>query len=288
MKRAVWVIALLLLAGGGAFYFFSDRGGSLWNLMQRREDSVIVENVKSAFGLSKRLSAYEIKVAARDGVVTLTGQVPSEIEKELAASVAKDTRGVKQVDNQIQIEPGLKPAEESIRESARVADLEIRADLQERLAASPELKGKEIQLSVQDRVVTLSGQVETLQQRMGAEQLARAVSNVASVVNNLTVTHPDAALTEVPGVTESEARDQELAQQVSFALFKERDNFASVGAIKVEARNGNVTLSGSVVSRAERALAERIAREVKGVNRINNTLTVAPAKGLVSAQPLSQ
>lgn len=256
--------------------------------MQRREDSVIVENVKSAFGLSKRLSAYEIKVAARDGVVTLTGQVPSEIEKELAASVAKDTRGVKQVDNQIQIEPGLKPAEESIRESARVADLEIRADLQERLAASPELKGKEIQLSVQDRVVTLSGQVETLQQRMGAEQLARAVSNVASVVNNLTVTHPDAALTEVPGVTESEARDQELAQQVSFALFKERDNFASVGAIKVEARNGNVTLSGSVVSRAERALAERIAREVKGVNRINNTLTVAPAKGLVSAQPLSQ
>ncbi len=282
MKRAVWVIALLLLAGAGAFYLFGDRGDSLWNLMQRREDGLIVENVKSAFGLSKRLSAYEIQVAARDGVVTLTGQVPSEIEKELAASVAKDTKGVKQVDNQIQIEPGLKPAEESIRESARVADLEIRADLRERLAASPELKDKEIQLSVQDRVVTLSGQVETPQQKIGAEQLARAISNVASVVNNLIVTNPDATRTEVPGVSESEARDRELAQQVSFALFKERDNFANVGAIKVEARNGNVTLSGSVVSRAERALAERITREVKGVNKINNALTVTPAIGPAS------
>jgi osmotically-inducible protein OsmY len=166
----------------------------------------------------------------------------------------------------------MKPSETSLREGARIADLEIRADLQERLAASPELKGKEIQVSVQDRVVTLAGQVETPAQKTGAEQLARSISNVANVINNLSVGNPNAPLTEVPGMP---TKDGELARQVSFALFNERENFVNPGAIKVESRDGRVTLSGSVASRAERALAERVARDVKEAQSINNQLTVS-------------
>jgi hypothetical protein len=45
--------------------------------------------------------------------------------------------------------------------------------------------------------------------------------------------------------------------------------------IKVESRNRAITLSGKVSSRAERALAERVARGVKGVRVVSNRLTVS-------------
>ncbi len=40
-------------------------------------------------------------VKTRNGVVTLTGRAPSEVEQYLAESVAKDTMGVKRVNNQL-------------------------------------------------------------------------------------------------------------------------------------------------------------------------------------------
>jgi hyperosmotically inducible protein len=238
-------------------------------------DAGITAQVKAAFALSKRISAYEIGVETKNGVVTLTGQAPSEVDRQMAGDVAKDTTGVKQVDNQIRVEPGLKPSDASLRENARVTDLEIHANLRERLAASEYLSGNEINVSVKDRVVTLAGRTQTQQQKTGVEQLARSLSNVADVVNQLTVTNPGAAQAETPGVSERESKDKELANQVLFALFNERDNFTNLGTIKVESRNGAVTLSGAVPSRAERALAERVARGVKGVSSVSNRLSVS-------------
>jgi osmotically-inducible protein OsmY len=235
-------------------------------------DAGITAQVKAAFALSKRISAYEIGVETKGGVVTLTGQAPSEVDRELAGDVAKDTTGVKQVDNQIRVEPGLKPSDASLRENARVTDLEIHANLRERLAASEFLSGNEINVSVKDRVVTLAGRTQTPQQKTGVEQLARSIPNVANVVNQLTVMNPGAAQSET---SERESKDKELANQVLFSLFNERDSFTNLGTIKVESRNGAVTLSGAVYSRAERALAERVARGVKGVSSVSNRLTVS-------------
>src|SRR4030095_10856743 len=234
-------------------------------------DAGITAQVKAAFALSKRISAYEVGVETKSGVVTLTGQAPSEIDRELAGNVARDTTGVKQGDNQIRVEPGLKPSDASLRESARVTDLEIHAYLRERLAASEFLSGNEINVSVKDRVVTLTGRTQTPQQKTGVEQLARSIPNVANVVNQLSVANPGAQ----SETSERESKDKELANQVLFALFNERDNFTNLGTIKVDSRNGAVNLSGAVSSRAERALAERVARGVKGVSSVSNRLTVS-------------
>jgi osmotically-inducible protein OsmY len=242
------------------------------NVIRDVSDAGITAQVKAAFALSKRISAYEIGVKTKDGVVTLTGQSPSEVGRELAGNVARDTTGVKQVDNQLRVEPGLKPSDASLRESSRVTDLEIHANLRERLAAGEFLSGNEINVSVKDRVVTLTGRTQTPRQKTDVEQLARSIPNVADVVNQLTVTNPGAAQSET---SEREGKDKELANQVLFALFNERDNFTNPGTIKVESRNGAVTLSGAVPSRAERALAERVARGVKGVSSVSNRLSVS-------------
>ena len=270
------LIAILALVVLGVIFVYGWRWqinvpDSARDVIRDVSDAGITAQVKAAFALSKRISAYDIGVKTKDGVVTLTGQSPSEIDRELAGNVARDTTGVKQVDNQIRVEPGLKPSDASLRESSRVTDLEIHANLRERLAASEFLSGNEINVSVKDRVVTLTGRTQTPRQKAGVEQLARSIPNVANVVNQLSVANPGAQ----SEMSERESKDKELANQVLFALFNERDNFTNLGTIKVESRNGAVTLSGAVPSRAERALAERVARGVKGVSSVSNRLSVS-------------
>jgi osmotically-inducible protein OsmY len=274
--RGAILIAILALVVLGAIFVYGWRWqitvpNSAREVIRDVSDAGITAQVKAAFALSKRISAYEIGVETKGGVVTLTGQAPSEIDRELAGNVARDTTGVKQVDNQIRVEPGLKPSDASLRESARVTDLEIHAYLRERLAASEFLSGNEINVSVKDRVVTLTGRTQTPQQKTGVEQLARSIPNVVNVVNQLSVANPGAQ----SETSERESKDKELANQVLFALFNERDNFTNLGTIKVDSRNGAVTLSGAVSSRAERALAERVARGVKSVSSVSNRLTVS-------------
>src|SRR5438045_1836874 len=139
IRKIIAIVLLVLVIGVVVFVVKGYRlqmPRAAQNVIEQASDSTTTGKVKAAFALSKRLSVYDINIVTKGGVVTLTGQVPSEIDKDLAAGVAKDTTGVQQVDNQLQVEPGVKPSEASRHESARVTDLEIGADLRERLAAS--------------------------------------------------------------------------------------------------------------------------------------------------------
>jgi hyperosmotically inducible protein len=54
------------------------------------------------------------------------------------------------------------------------------------------------------------------------------------------------------------------------------DKTVDAGAIKVETLNGAVSLSGFAKSNAEKAQAEYLARNTKGVRQVLNHLTVRP------------
>ncbi|MGH9839762.1 MAG: BON domain-containing protein [Blastocatellia bacterium] len=278
VARNAFVSVLLLTAALALFVYFTATGRALldrvWGAKQSASDIALAYKVKSAFSLSRRLADYEISVKAKDGLIMLTGQVPTEIDKGLAENVAKDVPDVKGVNNQLQVQPGLKPSEASVREEMRIADLEIRADLSERLLASPGLQGQSIQANVQERTVTITGRVETPAQKIGAERFARSIPKVVNVINKLEVSNPGAVQNEGQRASEPESGNKDLTNRVLFAFFKERENFADVGAIKAASQEGNITLTGSAGSRAERALAERIARDVEGVKSVNNQLNV--------------
>lgn len=68
-------------------------------------DAVITTKVKAAYVADDILSALDIAVETNEGVVTLTGTVGTEAETEQAARVARDVEGVKQVQNNIKIDP---------------------------------------------------------------------------------------------------------------------------------------------------------------------------------------
>ena len=276
MRKLIAVVILLIIVGGAGYYIYTHgwkKPESIRSLFSSSGDPDTSRKVKTALGLSKRLARFDINVNTSDGVATLNGQVPSEDIKSLAGEIARDTAGVKDVKNEIAVDPAAQPSTESVH----VEDLEIRVAILEALARSHELGGKNIDVKVENRSVTLSGSVETPTQRNGAEQIARAVDGVAGVTNNLVVTNPQAA-SEPPAATAPPAdSNAELAKRVEFELY--RTNAFNTLTMHVKAEDGAVTLAGNVRSRAEQLLAERVVQSVSGVKKVTNELKVTASAG---------
>jgi hyperosmotically inducible protein len=274
MRKIVGLLLVLAVLGVGGYYAYSRNWGPA-NWIKTRlglaGDSKTTSNIKTALSLSRRVSPFKISVQTQDGVATLTGQVPSEDLKSFAAEIARDTEGVKEVKNEITVDKSMQPA----GETAWVDDLKIRAAILEQLARSPELGGKAIDVKVQDRIVVLSGAVDTKAQHDGAEQVARATDGVAGVTNQLTITNP-AAATEPPTAAGSPADpDADLAKRVKFELYE--TGAFDVSAINASAHDGTVTLTGKVRTKAEQMLAAFVAQGTPGARKIVNQLVVAQA-----------
>jgi hyperosmotically inducible periplasmic protein len=271
MRKLIAVVIVLIIVAGAGYYIYTHgwrKPESFRALFSSSGDPDTSRKVKTALGLSKRLARFDINVTTSDGMATLTGQVPSEDIKSLAGEIARDTAGVKDVKNEISVDPAAQPSTESVH----VEDLEIRVAILEALARSRELGGKNIDVKVENRSVTLSGSVETPTQRNGAEQIARAVDGVAGVTNNLVVTNPQAA-SEPPAANAPLAdSNAELAKRVEFELY--RTNAFNTSTMQARAEDGAVTLAGTVRSRAEQLLAERVVQSVSGVKKVTNELKV--------------
>lgn len=272
MRKLVAVVILLIIVAGVGYYVYTHgwkKPTSFSSLFSSSGDPATSRKVKTVLALSKRLAGFDIGVNASDGVVTLSGQVPSEDIKSLAGEIARDTPGVTTVQNNITVDPAAQPSSESVH----VEDLEIRASILEAFAHSRELGGKNIDVKVENRSVTLGGTVETPIQRNGAEQIARAVDGVAGVTNNIVVTNPQAA-SEPPAANPAPAdSNADLAKRVEFELF--RTNAFNMTTMQIRAEDGAVTLSGTVRSRAEQLLAERVVQGVTGVKKVTDEFKVA-------------
>jgi hyperosmotically inducible protein len=65
------------------------------------DDSTITTKVKAKFADDATVSAMAISVETLQGVVQLSGFAKSQAEKDRAAQLARDTKGVKSVKNDI-------------------------------------------------------------------------------------------------------------------------------------------------------------------------------------------
>src|ERR1700691_2325231 len=88
------VALLLILVLAVVFYYAYTRSPYLQNAMasvkESSQDAATASKVRTALLLSKNVSAFDIKVKATDGTVTLNGQVPSEESKTVAGAIAQD------------------------------------------------------------------------------------------------------------------------------------------------------------------------------------------------------
>ena len=117
---------------------------------QARTDNSIREDVLSELNWDPTLtSASDIAVAAKDGVVTLSGFVPTYWDKEAAEKAAKRVYGVKGVANDIAMQP-----------LWQRTDPEIALDAVHELERHISIPAYKIKLTVKNGWVTLEGTVD--------------------------------------------------------------------------------------------------------------------------------
>lgn len=262
--RTGLALALLVLIVVGV-YFVATRNSSVQNafssIKETTEDAATTSRVRTALLLSKHVSPFDIKVQTIQGEVTLEGQVPSEQVKSVAGAIAQDTSSVKLVHNNLGVNPAIERNPDREHLGERVADLEIQTLVTDALSKNVDLAEKHIATQVKNRMVALSGTVQTTNQKYTAEQIAWQVPGVQGLTDNLSVSDSQA----VP-----ESADDRLARKVEFELYSTKA--IPLKTVQIHADSGGVTLTGTVASRAEKLLAEKTAKSVEGVSRVVNSL----------------
>jgi osmotically-inducible protein OsmY len=114
------------------------------------------------------------------------------------------------------------------------------------------------QTKVENGWITLEGEVDWQYQRKAAERAVRSLTGVKGVVNLIEIS--------------SRVSTYDVSQRINEAL--RRRAKLDADNIDVEARNGTVTLKGTVHSWTEHAEAESAAWGAVGVTRVDDRLTV--------------
>jgi osmotically-inducible protein OsmY len=189
-----------------------------------------------------------VGVAAKDGVVSLTGYIDSYAGKLAAERAAKRVRGVRAVANDIEV-----------RLTVERTDSDIAADV----ARVLELHGnmpETVQAVVHSGHVTLTGLVDWLFQKNGAARAVRRIKGVRGVQNYITVS-PRAVVKDV-------------RHRIVEALHRQADVDARHIAVTVSGETA--TLTGVVTTWQERDSAEAAAAHAPGITRVDNRILVDP------------
>jgi len=217
-----------------------------------KTDTDLQQDVIDELAWEPSIDAAAIGVAVEDGVVTLTGHVPSFAEQWTAEYVARRVAGVRAVADDITVRlPGT---------SAR-SDSDIARAALDALEWDVWVPEERVTVTVSDGWVKLDGTVDTQHQKLAAERVVRALTGVKSVTNLITVT---------PTV-----QPADITTKITGAF--QRSAVLDARQIQVETDGGKVVLRGNVYTWDERATAERAAWAAPGVAAVENLITVQPA-----------
>ena len=202
------------------------------------DDSTIKSKVEARLKDAPSLKNDTIDVAVENGVVTLTGKVHSEAQSVKARQLAK-IAGVTKVEDKLEVE---KP-EGAMEKAGAKADKGMDKAGEKTKSAAEKTKDATVK---------------------GAEKTKDAAVKVGEKTK-------DVAATTGEAITDAWITTKLKADFVNEDTLKGSD-------INVDTNNHVVTLKGTVASAAGKARAAEIAKTTKGVNRVINTLTIAPAK----------
>jgi osmotically-inducible protein OsmY len=216
-----------------------------------KTDSELKRDVENELKWEPSVNEAHIGVSVKEGVVTLSGHVPSYAEKYAAEKAAKRVYGVKAVADELDVKlPG----------SAKRTDEDIAAACVNALKANYSVPDEKIKVVVNNGWVTLEGEVEWQYQKEAAHNAIRYLTGVTGVSNNITIK---------PHVSPKDVKDKIVAAFHRWADIDAR-------RIEIEARDGKVILRGNVRSWTERDEAQQAAWAAPGVTAVENNIVVTP------------
>lgn len=236
-NTTVFTMALVL------FISFALTAGAV----EKMDDSKIGNAVDDALLLDESTPVNDIDVDTDEGIVTLTGSVNNILAKDRAEELAETVKGVRGIINRIEVDPVYR------------TDTVIAENVRDSLLINPATKLWEIETTVEDGEVTLTGTVDSWQERELAAKVAKGVNGVVAVDNQIAIDYA------------ADRSDIEIENEIEEVL---RWNAYIDGAlIEVDVDDGNVVLSGTVGSLAEKSEATTQAW-VRGIKSVENEIDV--------------
>jgi osmotically-inducible protein OsmY len=216
-----------------------------------KTDLQLRTDVAEELAFDPRITNKDIAIAVNDGVVTLTGRVPTFIQRLYAERAAKRVFGVRGIVENLTVEL----SGHHVRNDTDIAHAAIHS-----LDWSVLIPKDSLQVTINDGVLKLSGTVDWQYQKDAAFNEVRGILGVRDVINQIAVK---------PHVTPGDIRS-EIEQEFRRTATIDADH------ISIKTNDDRVVLNGTVRSLDERDYALRGAWHAPGVAFVENNLVVAP------------
>ncbi len=212
------------------------------------DDRTISFLVGEAIREDPRVWSSHIDIRTQAGVVRLSGNVDTLLQRRFAGAIASKIGGVVAVVNDLNVV--VVPRDDDA----------IAAEIQRRLKTTSGVQIRNLKVRSEGGVVTLMGEVESTGYRAEADLMACEVPGVRDVKNALTIRPTN------------QRDDEDIANEITNTLF--RDVYLTGLNIDVACRKGNVVLSGIVGNAYLQTRAGQLARNTTGVASVLNEITI--------------
>lgn len=261
---AISIAAMLVLSGIAK----ADRSDT------PREDShALGSGTGTLDALRRHLQPFHVQVAYEGEAMVLRGTVDSEVERDLAATIASSVDNTHSLHNELklrtrtQAQPPASPAVTSTGHSTSrflqwMQDGVIAMQLRMRFLWLDFLSPTEMHVTVDQGLVMLSGRSTPAMSKM-AERIARHTSGVSAVSNEIQVAR--AMDPKPPAAPKPPVSDGWIVAKVKSVL--EYDDALGIQGLGVRSHQGRVTLTGSV---PDAKTARRIVPRVQGLHGVRS------------------
>jgi osmotically-inducible protein OsmY len=226
-----------------------------------KADEMIRNDIRSALLGNPATDSYELDVSVSDGVVTLRGDVESWAEKDFAESVAARVSGVTDIRNRIDVAYDGQPA-----------DSELKTDIEQRLANRIRINADQLDVSVDDGDVEITGTVGSAAEKrlVYSHAWLNGVNSVdiASIEVDYEKTRDSAGGSGAEGAVD----DSSVRLAVRNAFF--HHPLVDEGDIDVTVEDNRVTLAGTVRTLRAKQTAAELAATTRGVHDVKNQISV--------------
>lgn len=140
-------------------------------------ENLISDEIRAQYGRDPRIPhPREVAVSERAGAVTLRGTVTTPQQRHAAVEIAKSVRGVREVYDELSVDP-----------RDHWEDAEIRGAALQALMSSPGVPADQIEVKVDAAWLTMKGEVKRQDESDAAFEAVSQVPGVGGITNRITV-----------------------------------------------------------------------------------------------------